>query len=407
LTGGTTARALARLSLPALVVGVAASLVLLVVSLAAEWVQEVLWKHLPASLGLDGGSGWWTLGMLTAVGLVAGLVVWKIPIGPDPATEGLVGAPLPVRVVPGMLLATGITLAGGVSLGPENPITAANVALAVAVGARLLPGIQVPVWAALGAAGTIGALFGTPVAAALILSEMVLGSKDEPLWDRLFAPLIAAGAGAITTVLVAAPVFDLGLPGYTFRAGDLVSGAVVAVAGVLVGLAAVYAFPYVHTLFHRLPHPVPRLMLGGLVLGVLGVIGGQITLFKGLSELKELVVAHDGAATLAVILAVKMAALLVAATAGFVGGRIFPVVFAGGALGLLVTALVPAVPVSLSIACAVMGVTLAVTQQGWLSLFMAATMVADLDLLPVLCLAVLPAWLLVTGRPQMIIQEST
>lgn len=48
----------------------------------------------------------------------------------------------------------------------------------------------------LAAAGTIGALFGTPVAAALILSE-VLASQPGPgaLWDRLFGPLAAGTAG--------------------------------------------------------------------------------------------------------------------------------------------------------------------------------------------------------------------
>ncbi|MFI6497808.1 ion channel protein [Nonomuraea typhae] len=402
---GRPAAALARLALPALVVGVGCSLILLALSFAAEALQEVLWTHLPAALGLDGGSPWWTLTMLTLAGVAVGLVVWKIPSGPDPAAEGLVGPPVPVSVLPGMLLATVLTLAGGVSLGPENPITAANVALAVAAGARLMPGVKAPVWLGLGAAGTIGALFGTPVAAALILSELALGPKDEPLWDRLFGPLIAAGAGALTTVLIAQPVFSLGLPDYTPHLLDLVTSMVITSVAALAGLAAVYAFPHVHRLFHRVRHPLARLTLGGLALGVAGMIGGQITLFKGLEEMKELVHLSYGAAALALIVVVKLVALLIAATSGFVGGRIFPAVFIGAALGLLAAALAPGVPVGLAIACAVMGVVLAITQQGWLSLFMAAAVVTDLDMLPILCLALLPAWLLVSGRPQMIIEE--
>jgi hypothetical protein len=42
-----------------------------------------------------------------------------------------------------------------------------------------------------------------------------------------------------------------------------------------------------------------------------------------------------------------------------------------------------------------------VTRQGWLSLFTAAVLVADTAVLPLLCLAALPAWLLVTGRAPM------
>lgn len=398
----------AKLALPALVVGVVCSLILVGVSVAAEGLQKVLWDHLPDALGVDSGSWWWILGLLTLAGLAVGLVLWGIPSGPDPATEGLVGPPLPVKVLPGMLLAVVLTLAGGVSLGPENPITAANIALAVWLGAKFLPGIQAPTWLGLAAAGTIGALFGTPVAAALILSEMAMGPKDVPLWDRLFAPLVAAGAGATTTLLLASPTLSVMTPDYVLHAGDLLSGAIIAAVGALLGLAAVYAFPHVHRLLHLVPNQVVRLTLGGLLLGVLGVIGGKITLFKGLDEMKELTAeaAVYTAAGLALIVVVKLAALLISATTAFVGGRIFPAVFVGVALGLMATKLFPGIPLGLALACGVLGLCLAVTQQGWLSLFMAAVVVPDLDLLPVLCLAILPAWLLVSGRPQMIIQAA-
>ena len=70
------------------------------------------------------------------------------------------------------------------SLGPENPITAANTALACFLGARFATRVPPPVWAALAVGGSVGALFGTPVAAALILSEFAIGGA-APLWDRL------------------------------------------------------------------------------------------------------------------------------------------------------------------------------------------------------------------------------
>ncbi len=43
-----------------------------------------------------------------------------------------------------------------------------NIALAVAIGSRLFPRVSSLDWTILAASGTIGALFGTPVAAALI-----------------------------------------------------------------------------------------------------------------------------------------------------------------------------------------------------------------------------------------------
>ncbi|MEU2154519.1 ion channel protein [Streptomyces sp. NPDC019396] len=403
----TPARALLPLIIPALVVGVGSSLLLLALTAISEQLKKVLWTVVPDALGVGSYSSLWMFAVLTATGLAVGLVVWKVPghAGPDPATVGLVDPPMPPLVVPSLLLTAVLGLAGGVSLGPENPITMANIALAAWLGGRAMRGTSADMWAALAAAGTVGALFGTPVAAALILTES-LASRPGPgaLWDKLFAPLIAGGAGALTTVLIAHPTFDLALPELArARWGDIPAAWLVACLGAVVGLAAVYALPYLHAAFHRLRHPVLMTTAGGLVLGLLGTLGGSLTLFKGLSEMKVLASDPTGwtAGQFAVMAFVKLAALTVAASCGFRGGRIFPSVFIGVALGLGVSALVPAVHPTLGVACAVLGILLAVTRQGWLSLFTAAILAADPHVFPLLCIAVLPAWLLVTGRLQM------
>lgn len=68
------------------------------------------------------------------------------------------------------------------------------------------------------------------------------------------------------------------------------------------------------------------LPVGGLVLGLLGALGGPLTLFKGLDEVKTLAANPEGwsAGRFALMFAVKLAALLVATSCGFRGGRIFP-----------------------------------------------------------------------------------
>ncbi|MEU9319413.1 ion channel protein [Streptomyces sp. NPDC048295] len=407
----TPVRRLLPVIVPALTVGILCALILLGVSLLAERLQAVLWETLPDALSVGRYSALWMIVMLTASGLVIGLLIRAVPghAGPDPATTGLVDPPLPPGVVPGLLLVTALTLAGGISLGPENPITAANIALAFWLGRRFLPGTPAELWLALAAAGTIGALFGTPVAAALILTE-TLTSRAGPgaLWDRLFGPLAAGAAGALTMTLLAHPSFDLSLPPYTRpHWGDLLSSVVIALAGAALGLLAVYAFPYAHRYFLALKHPVLALTAGGLLLGLLGALGGHLTLFKGLDEVKELAAdpSRWTAGQFAVMAVVKTAALLIAASCGFRGGRIFPAVFAGVALGFCAHALVPAVPAALAVTCGVLGILLAITRQGWLSLFTAAVLVGDAAVLPMLCIASLPAWLLVTGRPQMQLHE--
>ncbi|MFJ4581233.1 ion channel protein [Streptomyces echinatus] len=405
------ARALLPFILPAVAVGVAASLVFVGVSTAAEELQKVLWGPLPDALGVGRYSVLWMFVMLVATGIAVGLVVWKVPghAGPDPATVGLDAPVLPPAVLPGLALATALMLAGGPSLGPENPIIAVNVSLAAWLGGRLLPRRPDTLWPVLAEAATIGALFGTPVAAALVISEALAGRPMQGrLWDNLFAPLTAGACGALTTTLVARPSFDLGLPpmGHP-HAKDLLAALVIAAASAALGMCAVYAFPYVHAAFRRLRHPMLMLPAGGVVLGALGALGGHLTLFKGLAEIGELSRDPEGwtAGQFATMTVVKLAALLVAASCGFRGGRIFPAVFVGTALGLCAHALVPAVDPSLGVATGVLGMLLAVTRQGWVSLFTAAVLVASPSIIALLCIASLPAWLLVTGRPQMQLRE--
>ncbi|MFF9503566.1 ion channel protein [Streptomyces sp. NPDC014656] len=393
--------------LPALVVGVGSALLFLGVSRLAEELQSVLWETVPDALDIGRYSSLWMITVLTATGIAVGLVIWKVPghAGPDPASEGLGGPPLAPGVVPGLLLASTLALAGGVSLGPEQPTIASAIALAAWLGLRALPNVPGAFWVSLATAGTFGALFGTPVAAALVLSEALAGRPGQgSLWDRLFAPLVAAGAGAMTTQLFSSPSFAMGLPVLDDPGwADLLAALVVATLGALFGLLGCWAFPLLHRAFGRLRHPMVMLPAGGLILGLLGALGGHLTLFKGLHETEELVesIGVYSSGELARLAVVKLAALLVAAACGFRGGRVFPAVFIGAALGLVAQALVPEIHPAVAVSSAVLGVLLATTRQGWVSLFIAAVLAASPAMISLLCLATLPAWLVVTGRPQL------
>lgn len=399
------ARTMLLLSLPALILGVASSLVLIVVMKFASILQSILWQRLPGSLGIAADSPVWIMLTLTLTGVLVGLVIRYSTghAGPDPATEPLIGAPISPAALPGLIIALVLGLAGGVSLGPEHPIMAVNIALAVALGRRFFPRIGALDWTILASAGTIGALFGTPVTAALIFSQTLSGSNDTPLWDRLFAPLMAAAAGSLTTSLFFHPHFSLPVAHYTqMRIVDIFSGAVVAAIAIAVGMVAVWCLPRLHALLHRLKNPVLILGVGGFLLGILGVVGGPLTLFKGLDEMQQMAFSQTlGTTDFFMLAVIKLAALVIAAASGFRGGRIFPAVFIGVALGLMLHAHVEAVPAAITVSCAILGLVLVVTRDGWLSLFMAAVVVPDTTLLPLLCIVMLPAWLLLAGKPMM------
>ncbi|EHN2699421.1 ion channel protein [Escherichia coli] len=403
------ARTMLLLSLPAVAIGIASSLILIVVMKIASVLQNLLWQRLPGTLGIAQDSPLWIIGVLTLTGIAVGLVIRfsQGHAGPDPACEPLIGAPVPPSALPGLIVALILGLAGGVSLGPEHPIMTVNIALAVAIGARLLPRVNRMEWTILASAGTIGALFGTPVAAALIFSQTLNGSSEVPLWDRLFAPLMAAAAGALTTGLFFHPHFSLPIAHYgQMEMTDILSGAIVAAIAIAAGMVAVWCLPRLHAMMHQMKNPVLVLDIGGFILGILGVIGGPVSLFKGLDEMQQMVANQAFSTSDYFLLAViKLAALVVAAASGFRGGRIFPAVFVGVALGLMLHEHVPAVPAAITVSCAILGIVLVVTRDGWLSLFMAAVVVPNTTLLPLLCIVMLPAWLLLAGKPMMMVNR--
>ena len=225
------------------------------------------------------------------------------------------------------------------------------------LGARLIARVPVRAWAGMAFAGTIGAMFGTPVAAALLLSETA-GDPRISTWDRLFGPLVAAGAGAITTDLLTTDTFAVAVAPYTGpQPIDLLTGSIIAVVAAVVGLVPIYLFPVSYAIFQRLGTPLVSLIVGGLVLGILGAIGGPISLFKGLAQMQTLAanVGDYTAAGLALLVGLKLLAVVIASTSGFRGGRIFPVVFAGVAMGLCINVLFPSVPQALAVAASLLG----------------------------------------------------
>ncbi|KAA9108568.1 ion channel protein [Microbacterium rhizomatis] len=401
------------MAIPALLIGILSALTLWGLEQVASVLETAIWTTLPTVLHVD-PAGWWIVLILTATGAAVGLVVWLVPGhgGVDSATTELISPPLRLMALPSLIIVVVLALAGGVSLGPENPIIAINTALAVAIVSRFFRAVPQQIVLLLAASATIGALFGTPVAAALVFTGVVAAAKAPgSLWDRLFLPLVAAGAGGIVTNMLGGGLGVVtGIEPYasTSIPLDALWGACVACAAVLAGLIGVFVFPYLWRAFRALKYPIVYTTVGGLILGVLGVIGGPITLFKGLDQSAELLSdpsAYSGG-QLALFTGIKIIALAVAAAAGFRGGRVFPAVFIGVSFGMLAHALVPSIPLGLAVACGVLGLTLAIARDGWIALFIAVAIVGDITLLPVLCVIILPAWLVVRSAPEMLIHTT-
>ena len=149
--------------------------------------------------------------------------------------------------------------------------------------------------------------------------------------------------------LLGAQSFGFDLPAYDGpQAIDLLTGVIVAVGATVIALAMLAAFPLVYRAMHALKYRVLIATVGGLLLGLLGWLGGPIAMFEGLEQTGELIAnrADYDTAQFAALAGIKIVALLIAASSLFRGGRVFPSVFIGVALGLLGQALIPGMPVA-------------------------------------------------------------
>ena len=207
--------------------------------------------------------------MLTVTGLAVGIALQVLPGhgGPDSVTTELMGPPLPLKALPGLALVTLLGLAGGVSLGPENPIIAINSAIVVAIFARLIPRVPAPARDAprRRVDGRRAVRHPGGGGAALHRASSRRSRSGGSLWDRLFLPVAAAGAGATTMHLLGAPPFAFDLPAYGApQPIDFVTGSLLTCAIVLIGLAMLYALPFVYRALHALRYPIVITTVGGL-----------------------------------------------------------------------------------------------------------------------------------------------
>ncbi|WP_082093353.1 ion channel protein [Demequina sediminicola] len=406
-------RTLLRATVPALIIGAMCGALLWAIDEAAHGVTVFMWELVPEWTGVDPEARWWPIVVLGLAGLAVGIIIRYIPGhgGYDSATTELVAPPLPLKVLPGIALALIVSLGAGVSLGPESPIISIAVGLSMWGMTRIMPQISHGPVLLMAGAGMIGAMFGSPVAAALLLTELVAGVKlGGLLWDRLFAPVAAAASGALVANLLGVAfrpqeIGDYAGPHWT----DLTIGIPIALAAAAGSLLGAWLMPRVWHLLRRFPNPIVFTTIGGIVLGLLGAIGGPLTLFKGAEQTGELI-SRAGEFSFWALLGmalIKVLALTVSAASGFRGGRIFPAVFIGAAFGLAGHSLVPDSSLALAIAAGSLGSILAIGRDGWLALFMGVALIGDIAILPVLCIIILPVWLLVTSAPAMLVHNGT
>jgi chloride channel protein, CIC family len=226
------------------------------------------------------------------------------------------------------------TIGSGGSIGREGPL----VQLAATVASKIGQWTKAPVprlrlLVACGAAAGIAAAYNAPIAGALFVAEVVLGS----IAMESFGPLIVASVVSDATsrhFLGYGPVYQV--PHINFGASWEL--ALYALLGVLLGhLAPTYLalLERSRRAFRRLRWSPPwTLALGGMIVGLISV-GEPRVWGNGFSVVNSMLNDELGTDVLALVLVAKLVSTAATVGSGAAGGILTPTLFMGAAIGAL------------------------------------------------------------------------
>jgi chloride channel protein, CIC family len=348
--------------------------------------------------GINGGGlatfeelpGWQRVGVPVLGGLLAGVVLQiggkYIKQKPTDYMEAITlgDGRVPARSSLYRSLAAMFSIASGAAIGREGPLVQLSAMGASLLGSyRKFPPARRRLLVACGASAGIAAAYNAPIAAALFVSEITVGT----LAMESLGPLLFASIASIVTIHIfsdASPLYRLdhfALPHWT----ELCCFAGVGIAcGLMAGLFLAMLEQF-KKWFRLIPGPLPVTMaVGGLIVGLIALRHPEVT--GNGYEVVRSVVRGDGIWQFWPIVLFTLVAKMVATSAAFgsgaVGGVFTPTLLVGSCTGLLcwhgATALLPDLHADQAGFAAVgMGAVLAAATQ---APFMAILMIFEMTL---------------------------
>jgi len=362
----------------------------------------LIWERGRLTLGLD--ARLFTLLVCTLGGLLVGLLVKLFgdhnAIFSELMQEFGKTGRFNYRHAPGIVITAFISLIAGASLGPEAPLADACGGLGTWASDKLkLDERETRVMGYGGLSAMLASFITNPFAGALLSLESAQGGATggQLYFWALFPSLLASAVATIVFVALAGGFFATlyTFPDYMPRLKDLL----VAVPFSLVGALAGVLFTLVFRGLRKLMEPlkgrlVLRGLIGGLGMGIIGVLL-PLTLFSGEAETAELIQqAADIGFLMLIVLAIgKLVATSLLLATGWKGGYIFPIMFAGVALGMAGHLLFPATPLAVTVAAILAGALVAALRAPLFAALFTMVMV-QAETAPVIAVAVLVSSLL-------------
>ncbi len=302
--------------------------------------QLVFWRMGEYNLAyIRGLPVWWKLLAPAVGGLIVGLIIHYLAReakghGVPEVMESVVlhGGRIRPRVVAAKMLASGVCIASGGSVGREGPIVQIGSALGSAIGQWLGVGERrLRTLVGCGAAAGIAATFNAPVAGALFSVEVILGDFGV----SQFSPIVISSVAAT----VVSRHFLGNFPAFEVPAYSMVSPMELlayAVLGVLSGLAALLFTRSLYgaeDLFDRFRFPEPlKPVIGGVMIGGMALWYPEV-LGVGYEAINEALQGQVVFHLLLVLAVAKIIAVSLTIGSGGSGGIFAPSLFIGAMLG--------------------------------------------------------------------------
>ena len=309
---------------------------------------------------------WWIIIVMAIVGFIVGMIRKYTSASQLDVFNSVDKGYMDPKPVPSSVLASLITLIGGVSMGPEVPSGMIAAGFSTWFSNKLKMDDKTTKSNVIsGIASAYSGLFSSPFAIILMVLE---SSHAQSV--VYYGTLLIAGLSDCRICII----YGLGGMAYSPASRDFgttsISSALWEVGmGVVFGFVAVpfaMLLPILNRIFSKLlspinDKPVIKATLGGILLGILGVI---LPTTIGLGTAQMPVITQNaieiGVVLLIVIALAKIIALSGALSFGFIGGPIFPLLFVGSTLGFVIHILFPQIPLGLALGCMLVAVPAAV-----------------------------------------------
>lgn len=296
------------------------------------------------------------------------------------------------------------SIASGASLGPEAPSAFVSAGVSsFAAEKTKQPTTTAKIMNISSVSGMLGTLLSSPFLAPVLVSASAKNGLKNMRQLLTYSTIASAfGVGTFFGLFHTVAVIDLGLPEYSGAGiGALTQALVIGfLAAVFLGIIFKLTEPIITAITNPLKEKPFALALAGGTISAVIAFFIPLTMFSGQYTIPALLEksAEFGVALLCIIAAAKLFSTLLLLKSGFFGGPIFPMIFVGATLGIIITHIIT-IPLTLAVAASITGL-LTVAMRQPLSAALLTIGILGVSVTSVVAIAAAGACLLLTLLPQ-------